>query len=88
MGYLVLLDTLITIHQEVIGYLVLLDTLITVHRKVSINSRSPIASFLCKALVTCTFQNSGHNRERDDVLFITGTSSVVWCSIPCQSHGG
>jgi hypothetical protein len=34
MGYLVLLDTLITIHQEVMGYLVLLDTLITIHQEV------------------------------------------------------
>jgi hypothetical protein len=34
MGYLVLLDTLITIHREVMGYLVLLDTLITIHQEV------------------------------------------------------
>jgi hypothetical protein len=34
MDYLILLDTLITIHQEVIGYLVLLDTLITIHQEV------------------------------------------------------
>jgi hypothetical protein len=34
MGYLVLLDTLLTIHQAVMGYLVLLDTLLTIHQAV------------------------------------------------------